>query len=199
MMVLHPENLMPHPSQMAAADTGLLVIDVQEKLVPLIPCADVLVRNVGFLIDGARLLDIPVQATEQYPKGLGATVADLAKRVPQRPDKAAFSCCAIPSVVENFRRAARPKILLAGIETHVCVLNTALELLALEFRVYISVDAVASRSAIDHDTALRRMERAGAILTTAETAVFEWVGGAGTPRFKEISRLVQERMKLMRP
>jgi len=189
---------MTHPSQMSAADTGLLVIDVQEKLVPLIPSADVLIPNIAFLIDGAQLLDIPVQATEQYPKGMGGTVAELAERVPQRPDKVAFSCCAIPSVLENFRRAARPKILLAGIETHVCVLNTALDLLALDFRVYLAVDAVASRSAIDHDTALRRMERAGAVLTTAETAVFEWVGGAGTTHFKEISRLVQERMKRMR-
>jgi nicotinamidase-related amidase len=185
---------------MSAADTGLLVIDVQEKLLPLIPAADALVRNIAFLIDAARQLGLTVQATEQYPKGLGPTVAELARRLPERPDKLAFSSCAVPSVVEAFHRAARPKVLLAGIETHVCVLHTALDLLALDFRVYVAVDAVGSRYAIDHETALRRLENAGAILTTSEAAVFEWVGGAGTPQFKEISRLVQERMKaLARP
>jgi nicotinamidase-related amidase len=189
---------MSHPTQMSSADTGLLVIDVQEKLVRLIPASDRMIRNIAFLVDGARILEMPVQATEQYPKGLGTTVAELAGRIPERPDKVAFSCCAIPAVVENFRRAARPKVVLAGIETHVCVLQTALDLLALDFRVYVAVDAVSSRTAVDHDAALRRMERAGAILTTAETAVFEWVGGAGSPRFKDISRLVQERMKSLR-
>jgi nicotinamidase-related amidase len=193
------EVSMPHPTQMSVADTSLLVVDVQEKLVPLIPGSDRMIRNIAFLIDGARILGIPVQATEQYPKGLGTTVSALARRIPDRPDKIAFSCCAIQSVVESMRRCARPKILLAGIETHVCVLNTVLDLLALDFRVYVAVDAVASRSPIDHETALRRMERAGAVLTTAETAVFEWVGGAGSPRFKEISRLVQERMKSLNP
>jgi len=186
---------MPHPTQMSAGDTGLLVIDVQEKLMPLIPSAAEVIRNIAFLIDAARVLEMPVQATEQYPKGLGATVPELARRVPQRPDKIAFSCCAIPSVVDNFRRAARPKLLLAGIETHVCGQQTALDLLALNFRVYIPADGVASRYAIDHERALRRLENAGAIITTSESAVFEWIGAAGTPQFKEISRLVQERMK----
>jgi nicotinamidase-related amidase len=189
---------MPHPTQMSAADTGLLVIDVQEKLTALIPSAEQLVRNITFLIDGARILNMPVQATEQYPKGLGTTVSEVAERVPERPDKTAFSCCTIPSVVDNFRRGARPKIVLAGIETHVCVLQTALDLLAGGFRVYIAVDAVGSRFPLDQEYALRRLELAGAVLTTSETAVFEWVGGAGTPHFKEISRLVQDRMKTMR-
>jgi nicotinamidase-related amidase len=180
---------------MSAADTGLLVIDVQEKLLPLIPDAGPLVRNIAFLVDAARLLDMTVQATEQYPRGLGTTVADLASRLPARPDKVAFSCCAIPEVVQTFHREARPKVVLAGLETHVCVLNTALDLLALDFRVYLAVDAVSARYRIDHDVALRRLERAGAILTTSEGCVFEWLGGSAHPRFKEVSRLVQERMK----
>ena len=184
-------------SKMSAKDTSLLVIDVQEKLVPLIVDAAALVRNIAFLVDGARLLDVPVQCTEQYPRGLGPTVAELAKRLPERPDKTAFSSCAVPSVVEHFRRAARPKVVLAGIETHVCVLHTALDLLALDFRVYVAVDAVGSRYRIDHDTALRRLEQAGAVLTTSEGCVFEWLGGAGHPRFKAASQLVQQRMKAL--
>ncbi len=186
---------MPHPTQMSAADTGLLVIDVQEKLLPKILGAERLVVNVAFLVDAARLLDMTVQATEQYPKGLGPTVAELAKRLPERPDKVAFSSCAAAGVVDRFRREARPKVVLAGIESHVCVLNTALDLLALGFHVYIPADAVGSRYAIDHEFALRRLERAGAVVTTAETCVFEWVGGSGHPRFKAVSALVQERMK----
>jgi nicotinamidase-related amidase len=189
---------MPHLTQMSPADTALLVIDVQDKLLPLIPAHAAMVLNIAFLIDAARLLQIPVTATEQYPKGLGPTTAELARRLPERPEKTAFSCCAIPSVVEGFHRGARPKVLLAGIETHVCVLNTALDLLNLDLRVYIAVDAVAARFKIDHDVALSRLEKAGVILTTAEAAVFEWIGGASHPHFKAISFLVQERMKVMK-
>jgi len=186
---------MAHPTKMSAADSALLVIDVQDKLLAKIPDAAGLVRNIAFLIDSARLLELPVAATEQYPKGLGTTVADLAQRLPVRPDKVAFSCCAIPAVVEGFRAAARPKVVLAGLETHVCVLQTALDLMSQDFRVYIAADAVASRFAVDHEQALRRLERAGAIITTSETAVFEWLGGSNHPRFKQVSALIQERMK----
>jgi nicotinamidase-related amidase len=186
-----------HPTQMSARDTGLLVIDVQTKLMAKIPNADALVRNIAFLIDAAQLLGMPVQATEQYPKGLGATVPELAARLPHRPDKLAFSSCAAPSVIENFHLAACPKIVLAGIETHVCVLHTALDLLAHGFRVYLAADALASRYPVDYEMALRRSEQAGAVVTTSETCVFEWIGGSDHPRFKEISRLVQERMRQM--
>src|SRR5262245_12823135 len=159
---------MPHATQMSAADTALLVIDVQEKLMPKISGGDALIRNIAFLIDGARLLRMPVVATEQYPKGLGPTVPTLAERLPERPDKLAFSSCAVPEIVESLRKNVRPKVVLAGIETHVCVMQTALDLLALDFRVYIPTDAVSSRYNVDHEGALRRLERTGAILTTSE-------------------------------
>src|SRR5579884_164127 len=186
---------MPHATQMSAGDTALLVIDVQEKLLPKIPGADQLVRNIAFLLDVVQVLDMPAQTTEQYPRGLGPTVPELARRLPVRPDKVAFSSCAVPAVVESFRRAARPKVVLTGIETHVCVLHTALDLLALDFRVYVAVDAVGSRYELDREVALERMQRAGCILVTSEMAAFEWVGGADHPQFKAISGLVQERMK----
>ena len=184
-----------HPSQMSPADTALLVIDVQEKLVPLIRGADALVRNIAFLLDAAHLVRVPVLATEQYPRGLGPTVAALRQHLPERPDKVGFSCCAVPSLVEQLRRGGRAKVLLAGIETHVCVLQTGLDLLAQGFQVAVAADAVAGRFALDHDLALRRLERAGAVLTTAETAVFEWVGTAAAPAFKAVSALVQERAR----
>jgi nicotinamidase-related amidase len=188
---------MPHAMQMSTLDTGLLVIDVQEKLVPKIAGAAALVRNIGFLLDAAKVLELPVQATEQYPRGLGSTVAELLPHLPERPEKVAFSSCAVPAVVQTFHRLARPKVVLAGIETHVCVLHTALDLLAADFRVFIPVDAVGARYGLDHDTALRRLEQAGAVLTTTEGCAFEWMGGANHPRFREISRLVQERMKAL--
>ena len=188
---------MPHATQLSDADTALLVIDMQDKLLPLIPAARQLVRNIAFLIDGANLLGMPVLATEQYPRGLGPTVPELLGRLPERPDKVAFSCCAVASVVDGFRTGARPNLLLAGIEAHVCVLHTALDLLARDFRVYIAVDAVGSRYAVDCVTALRRLEQVGAIPTTTEGCLFEWVGGASHPKFKEISRLVQARMKAL--
>jgi nicotinamidase-related amidase len=190
---------MPHPTLLTADAAALLVIDVQDKLMAKIPGAGAVIANIAFLLDAARALEIPAAATEQYPRGLGPTVPDLAKRLPERPDKTAFSSCAVPSIVEGLRAAGRSKILLAGIETHVCVLHTALDLLDLGFGVYIAADAVASRSVVDHDVALRRLERAGAVLTTAEGAAFEWVGGSAHPRFKQISLLVQERMKALTP
>jgi nicotinamidase-related amidase len=181
---------------MSPADTALLVIDVQEKLLPLIPDHARLVRNIAFLIDAVRLLEMPVLATEQYPKGLGPTVAELARRLPgPRPDKVTFSSCGAAGIVEALHRGARPRVVLAGMETHVCVLHTALDLLALDFRVYVAADAVGARFREDHDVALRRMERAGAVLVTAEMCAFEWAGGSDHPQFKAVSRLVQERMK----
>jgi nicotinamidase-related amidase len=111
------------------------------------------------------------------------------------PDKVAFSCCAVTSLLTQFRASGSRTILIAGIETHVCVMQTVLDLLAQDFRVFVAVDAVGSRYAVDHDTALRRMEQAGAVLCSSEMAAFELTGQAGTPKFKQISQLVQERMK----
>ncbi|MSQ93734.1 MAG: isochorismatase family protein [Gemmataceae bacterium] len=188
---------MKHPTHLSPRESAVLVVDVQEKLMAKIAGADALVRNSAFLLDAAKILEVDIVATEQYPKGLGPTVAALAQRVPSRPEKLGFSCCAVPHLAESFRARGRTKIVLVGIESHVCVLNTALDLLAASFQVYLAVDALASRYAIDHETALRRLEKAGAILTTVETCAFEWMGGSNHPAFKQVSALVQGRMKLL--
>lgn len=189
---------MTHPTLLQAAEAVLLVVDVQEKLTAKIARAASLVRNIAFLLDVAPLVGVAVAATEQYPKGLGPTVPELARRLPSPlPDKTAFSCCAIPGLLDSHREQGQFRVVLAGIETHVCVLHTALDLLAAGFAVYLPVDAVASRFEIDHETALRRLEQAGAILTTTETCAFEWLGGAKHPNFKQVSALVQERMKAL--
>ena len=145
---------MKHAMHLNPRESALLVIDVQEKLMVKIPDADRLTRNIAFLLDVAKLLEVEIVATEQYPKGLGVTVAPLAQRLPVRPEKVAFSSCAVPQLTENFRAAGRSQIVLTGIEAHVCVLNTAFDLLAAGFHVYLAVDALASRYAIDRQIAL---------------------------------------------
>jgi nicotinamidase-related amidase len=177
---------------MSRGDTALLVIDVQEKLVPAIAASERVVWNVRRLIDGAQVLAMPVAASEQYPQGLGPTVADLAARLAERPAKLTFSCRELTGPLADLRQRHVEKLLLCGIETHVCVQQTALDLMADGWRIYVAVDAVGSRLDIDHQTALRRMESSGAVLTTTDAALFEWCEAAGTPEFKQISRLVRE-------
>lgn len=180
------------PELMTRTDTGLLVVDIQEKLLPSIPAGERLVWNVRRLIDGARVLGVAVAGTEQYPKGLGPTVPTLAERLGPIPTKLTFSCGGCPGVFAGWRDAGIGKVLVVGIETHVCVQQTVLDLLADGFRVYVAADAVASRFELDRATALRRMEASGAVLTTVESALFEWCDAAGTPEFKQISALVRE-------
>jgi len=181
---------MRSPELMSRTDSGLLVIDVQTKLMDKMADRTRVVANIARLVEGATILGIFVQATEQYPKGIGPTVPELIGRLPVRPEKLTFSCCGLPEVAEQFQSRGISKILLAGIETHVCVQQTALDLLAQGFRVYVAADAVASRRDLDRDLGLRRMERTGAVLTTTEAALFEWTERAGTPEFKQISKLV---------
>src|SRR5437660_6559206 len=162
----------------------LVVVDVQEKLLVKIPTAAALVRNAGFLLAVAALLDIPVRATEQYPKGLGPTTAELARRLGQPPvAKTAFSCCGAGTLLDELTMLQRPSVVLVGMETHVCVAQTALDLIAAGLHVTLPVDGVASRFAIDHDTAIRRLELAGAVLTTVEAAACGWAGDSAQPHF----------------
>ncbi len=174
--------------------TVLVLVDVQDKLLAKIPSAEKLIQNAAFLLDVAGLLQIPVRATEQYPKGLGGTHAELIRRLTQQPtSKTAFSCCGAESFLEELQMTRRPNIVLMGMETHVCIAQTALDLLGSGLHVFLPVDTLASRYTIDHDTALRRLEQAGAILTTAEAVAFEWLADASHPQFKTVSRMIIDR------
>ncbi|MBL9124528.1 MAG: hydrolase [Planctomycetaceae bacterium] len=177
---------------MSRRDTALLVVDVQGKLITLVPGHERIIWNIRRLLDAAKLLGVPALGTEQYPKGLGPTVPVLAERIGPMPDKTAFSCGACGELFAGLDGRGIGKILVVGIEAHVCVQQTVHDLLAAGFRVYLAVDAVGARYDIDRETAFRRMESAGATLTTTEAAMFEWCEASGTPEFKEISRLVQE-------
>ena len=187
----HP-RLPRSPDLMSRGDTALLVVDVQERLLPAIADGPQVVWNVRRLIDGARILGLPVVATEQYPQGLGPTVSELAQRLGPVPAKLTFSCGGCPELFEDLRGRGIYKILVCGTEAHVCVQQTVLDLLADGWRVYVAADAVGSRFDVDRRTALARMDSAGATLTTTEAALFEWCEIAGSPEFKQISQLARE-------
>src|SRR3954452_3923446 len=153
---------------------ALLVVDVQEKLMARIKHRDLIVANTLRLVRAAEILKMPIWATEQYPEGLGPTVFELATRIPNRPSKTTFHCCAAPQILEQLYGRHTKHVTLAGIETHVCIAQTALELLKLGFVVQVPADAVASRATMDWEFALRRLEAAGAVVTTTEAVLFEW-------------------------
>ena len=181
--------------RLTAANTTLLIVDVQEKLLPAIPDREPLVTNIAFLLDTAALTNVPIRVTEQYPQGLGKTIPELAAKLPdQRPAKKSFSCCGAPGLLESLD-THRPWVMLAGMETHVCVSQTALDLLDRGFHVAIPVDAVSARFRNDHDIALQRLRESGALMTTVEAVGFEWLGSAEHSRFRDFSKLVQERAK----
>lgn len=180
------------PELMNASDTGLLVVDAQENLLAVVPRAEQIVWNIRRLLDAAKLLDVPRAATEQYPEKLGPTPPELLERLDQPVAKLAFSGAACGPSFAEWRTDGRRRVLVCGIETHVCIAQTAFDLTADGWLVYVPVDAVGTRHAIDHETALRRMEAAGVVLTTTEAAMFEWCRVAGTAEFKQISSLAKE-------
>lgn len=182
---------MAHTHRLTARDGGLLIVDLQRKLVDLVPQGARVVANAARLIDAAQALAVPVWATEQYPKGLGPTVETIAERVPHRPSKTGFSCCSNAEILEQILARGLRHLTLAGIEAHVCIAQTALDLLRHGITVQVVADAVASRADLDCAIALRRLEHAGAILSTTEAAMFEWVESSDHPAFKTISALVK--------
>jgi nicotinamidase-related amidase len=171
----------------------LLVIDIQEKLFPLIHENQRVAAKSALMIKAARALDVPVTVSEQYVKGLGPTIAPLAEAIAGLPrcEKLAFSFCGEPPCRARIESAGRPQVLLVGIETHVCVQQTALDLLRDGMVPVVLADAVGSRTALDYHVALERMRSAGVIVTTTESAIFELLGASGTEPFKKILPLVK--------
>ncbi len=191
----NPQDNVPLPRShelMSRDDTALLVVDVQGRLIGMVPGHQRIIWNIGRLIDGARLLGVPVAGTEQYPQGLGPTVPELAERLDNMSDKVTFSCGSCHELWSGFKRQQIHRVLVVGIEAHVCVQQTVFDLLAAGMRVYLAVDAIGARHDIDYQTALRRMDSAGATLTTTEAALFEWCERSDIPEFKSISQLIQQ-------
>lgn len=170
--------------------SGFLLVDVQEKLTPHVLDADALVLRCNWLLRLSKELQVPMVISEQYSRGLGRTVASLQHMTAEQDciDKVHFSCYAEPAFVTYWQGLNRKQVVIAGIETHVCVLQTALMMCEAGFEVFVIVDAVSSRNALDHRYGLKRMKQAGVQLVTSEMVFFEWVGRAGTPEFKALSQ-----------
>jgi nicotinamidase-related amidase len=174
--------------------TGLLVVDVQERLAPAMDQEAFarLVKAVDLLLSAAKLLEVPTIATEQYPKGLGATIPEIAAPLEalhaERVAKTAF-CAVEPPEVTRWLGAVNPRALVVvGVESHVCVYQTVRELASRGFEVHVPHDAVASRRDDDKQIALDLMRRAGAVITTSETLVFDWLQKAEGDAFKALSK-----------
>lgn len=173
-----------------AQDSCLLVVDVQERLVPAIHDGERVVRNTAWLMQIARELAVPVLMSEQYPRGLGHTVTELRGLVPadEVMEKIHFSCAAAPECMPRIAATGRSQVVVAGIEAHVCVLQTALGLVAGGHQVYVVADAVSSRRAEDVELALARMRADGVRIVCREMVAFEWLHRAGTDPFRDVSR-----------
>jgi nicotinamidase-related amidase len=169
--------------------TALVVVDVQEAFRPAVLDFDRVASETATLIQGAHVLGLPVVVTEQYPKGLGRTVPEVAEHLDGAApvEKLCFSAAA----ADGFDLAGRDQALVCGIETHVCVSQTAHDLLDRGVEVHVARDAVTSRTAENREVGLHKMERSGAVVTSVETALFELVGAAGSDDFKQVQRLVK--------
>jgi nicotinamidase-related amidase len=173
----------------------LVVVDVQERLFNAMDAErrDDMVANVKILVSAAQRLGVPVLVTEQYPKGLGRTLPEVRALLGDTPalEKTAFSCAGADGFVEQLRGLGADQVLLAGIEAHVCVLLTALDLLERGLRVAIVADAVCSRRPASLTTGLEEARQAGAVITSTETVVFRWLGRADNEAFRELSKLLR--------
>lgn len=176
------------------ADSQLVLIDTQEKLCAVMPGAvlPAVLRNCSILLQAAKLLDIPTVHTEQYPKGLGATLPELAQWLPAGTciEKTSFSCCEESAFCDHLDDTRR-QVILTGMEAHVCVLQTALQLQEMGRQVFVVEDAVISRNPAHLANAMARLRQAGVIVSTAESVVFEWLKVAEGDAFKQIARLIR--------
>jgi nicotinamidase-related amidase len=184
-------------TQPTPSSSVLVVVDVQERLVPALP-ADAMAevnRSLSILLEAAKLLSIPVLATEQYPRGLGPTLGPLRERLEGlgvRPiEKATFSAMGEPAFVEALGALGRSHVVVVGVEAHICVALTVRDLRAAGREVLVPFDGVASRRDDHRRAGLGLCERAGATLTTSETLAFDWLGRAGTDAFRAVSKAVR--------
>jgi nicotinamidase-related amidase len=175
-------------------ETLLLIIDVQGRLAQGVFDAAVVETNISKLLRGCQILDVPVLVTEQYPKGLGRTIEPIMELLPGNVpvEKLSFSCCGTPEFMHRLRSFNRNDILVAGMETHVCVYQTSVELLEFGYNVHLVTDAVSSRTEENKLLGIRCIEKAGAAPTSTEMALFELLRLAEGEKFKAISRIVKE-------
>ncbi len=176
-------------------DAVLVVVDIQERLVPAMREREreKVYANCLHLIEAAKLLGLPIVVTEQYPKGLGQTVKEIKSSLPSYSplEKTTFDCCKGPGFMEKMVSLGKKHIILTGMETHVCVLQTCLSLLKKEYVVHLVGDAVCSRKKSDYLSGREMMRDAGAVITCTETVLFQLLEKAGSPEFKAISKRIR--------
>lgn len=174
----------------------MVVVDVQEKLVPAMNerVSGRVIQHISMLLDGLAAMDVPVIATEQYPRGLGATISELSSATQQHcVEKVAFSCCGEPDFLQVLEATGRKQVILVGMEAHVCVYQTLIDLLHRGYQVHLVADAICSRFKSDYDTALKMAPQLGAVVTTTEMALFQLLKVAGGDAFKTVSGLARRR------
>lgn len=173
--------------------TVLVVIDMQGKLAQSMHCRELLFENVQKIIKGAQVLGLPMLITEQNPNGLGPTIPEIADLVPgvRRIPKLSFSCCCDESFSKELSGLQRRQVLLSGIEAHVCLYQTTVDLVASGYEVHVLADAVSSRTAENKAIGLQKMKDAGASITSVEAALFELLRVAEGPAFKQIIRILK--------
>lgn len=180
--------------RMTRQNSQLLVVDVQTKLVPSLHDADTFVGHCVNLVRAAATLEIPIAISEQYPKGLGHTVSEIPDAATGVTpfEKRSFSCFGTPGQDSTFLASSdRPQLIIAGCESHVCVLQTALDAVSNGINVYVVWDAVTSRSSEDKNIAKNRLSAAGCYLVTSEMVLFEWLETSKHPQFKEVSSIIK--------
>lgn len=187
---------MSTPLLCQAAHSQLLLIDTQQRLAEAMDedVLESLIKHSGILIEAANALQIPVLHTEQYPRGLGPTLPALREKLTAEQsacEKTGFSCCAAPGLNERLNDAVRTQIILTGMEAHICVLQTAIELQQRGKTVFVVEDAVCSRKKRNFKNALARLRQAGCIVTNTESVLFEWLRDAQHPQFKALSKLIR--------
>jgi nicotinamidase-related amidase len=182
-----------HSHRLTRTRVGLVVVDLQQRLLPAIFEKERVLQNVLRLIQGAAILKLPVFATEQYPKGLGPTVPEVAAAIPgfAPMEKLAFSACGAAGFVTVLKKRKVSEAILCGIEAHVCVTQTCLDLLEKGASVFVVADAVSSRTPENYRSGLDRMRAAGAVIVSTEMALFELLERAGTEEFKQVLALVK--------
>jgi nicotinamidase-related amidase len=179
-----------------ADDSQLVIVDVQEKLAAAMApkVLERVVQRCARLLDAAAILGVPVIRTEQYPRGLGATLPAVAGHLPETAttlDKTCFSCADAETFCEALATNRRDQIVLAGIESHVCILQTALDLAGQGLWVFVAEDAVCARSKRNHRNALARLRQSGVVITNTESVIFEWLRDARHEHFRKVSALLK--------
>jgi isochorismate hydrolase len=182
-----------NPIILKKGTTALLIIDLQERILPVIKNYENVLENTVKLIKGFKAMNLPIYYTEQYPKGLGPTSSKILEELSGYTafQKMSFSCSGAENLFEEFHKKKLSQIVVCGVESHVCVQQTVLDLISNDHQVNLAADAVSSRKEIDYNISLERMRTLGAEITTTESILFELLEVCGTPEFKEVSKIVK--------